>query len=208
MAYLILVRHGTSTYNEKGIWAGWDNPELTDKGKEEAKIAGECLKDIHFNEAYTSDLIRHKQTLQIILNVINQHDVKIIESNAIKERNYGDFTGKNKWEVKQQLGETAFLKLRRSWDFPVPHGESLKQVYEREIPYYENSILPQLKAGKNILISGSGNSLRALIKYLEKIPDNQIDKVEIAPGEIYVYEINTLEEITHKEIRNHHELTV
>jgi 2,3-bisphosphoglycerate-dependent phosphoglycerate mutase len=208
MAYLVLVRHGTSTYNEKGIWAGWDDPELTEKGKEDAKAAGEHLKDIKFDEAYTSDLTRHKQTLQIILDAINQPDVHTTESNAVKERDYGDFTAKNKWEVKKQLGEEEFLKLRRSWDYPVPNGESLKQVYERETPYYESTILPQLKEGKNVIIASSGNSLRALVKYLESISDEDIANVEIAPGEIYVYTINEFGEVTAKEIRNHHELTV
>lgn len=208
MAFLALVRHGTSKYNEKGLWAGWDDPELTEKGKEDAKVAGENLTDIHFNDAYTSDLIRHKQTLEIILDTSKQPDVPTIVSNALKERNYGDFTAKNKWDIKKKLGDTEFLKLRRGWDYPVPNGESLKQVYEREIPYFENTILPELKIGKNVLISGSGNNLRALVKYLEDLPDDQIDKVQIAPGEIYVYEINEVGEITRKEIRNHHELTV
>lgn len=208
MAYLVLVRHGTSTYNEKGIWAGWDDPELTDKGKEDAKIAGEHLKDIKFDEAYTSDLIRHKQTLEIILKAIGQANVHTTETNALKERDYGDFTGKNKWDIKKKLGEDKFLELRRSWDYPVPNGESLKQVYEREVPYYQSNILPQLKDGKNVLISGSGNSLRALVKYLDDVSDEDIAHVEIAPGEIYVYSINTLGEITKKEIRNHTQLTV
>src|SRR6266571_4098351 len=114
MAYLVLVRHGTSIYNEKGIWAGWDDPELTEQGKKDAKIAAETLKDIHFDQAYTSDLTRHKQTLDIILNTLNQHNVAITENNALKERDYGDFTGKNKWEIKKQLGDEEFLKLRRS----------------------------------------------------------------------------------------------
>lgn len=208
MAYLVLVRHGTSTYNEKGLWAGWDDPALTEKGKEDAKVAGEYLKDIHFDEAYISDLKRHKETLDIILQTINQPDVPTTVSNALKERDYGDFTAKNKWEVKKQLGDEEFLKLRRSWDYPVPQGESLKQVYEREVPYYENTILPQLKEGENVIIAGSGNNLRALVKYLEEVSDEEIATIQIAPGECYVYEINELGEITHKEIRNHTELTV
>lgn len=208
MAYLVLVRHGTSTYNEKGIWAGWDDPELTEKGKEDAKIAGECLKDIKFDEAYTSDLTRHKQTLQIVLETLNQTAVHTTESNAVKERDYGDYTAKNKWEVKKELGEEEFLKLRRSWDYPVPNGESLKKVYEREVPYYQTTILPQLIDGKNVIIASSGNSLRALVKYLENISDEDIASVQIAPGEIYVYTINQEGDITAKEIRNHHELTV
>jgi 2,3-bisphosphoglycerate-dependent phosphoglycerate mutase len=208
MAYLALVRHGTSVYNEKGLWTGWDDPELNDKGRQDAKEAGEHLKDIHFDEGFISDLQRHKQTLDIILATINQPNIPITVSNALKERDYGDFTAKNKWEVKKKLGEAEFLKLRRGWDYPVPNGESLEQVYEREIPYYESTILPELKAGKNVIIAGSGNNLRALVKYLEDIPDDQISDVQIAPGEVYLYEINEVGEITHKEIRNHHELTV
>jgi len=208
MAYLVLVRHGTSEYNEKGLWTGWDDPELNEKGKEDAKAAGETLTDIHFDQAFTSDLLRHKQTLTIILDAIKQPNVPTIESNALKERDYGDYTAKNKWDIQKKVGEAEFLKIRRGWDVPIPNGESLKQVYDREIPYYESTILPQLKEGKNVIIAGSGNNLRALVKYLEDVPDDQIDKVQIAPGEVYVYEINEVGEITHKEIRNHHELTV
>jgi len=208
MAYLVLVRHGTSEYNEKGLWTGWDDPELNEKGKEDAKAAGEALKNIHFDHAYTSELTRHKETLEIILDTINQHDVPTTESNALKERDYGDYTAKNKWDIQKKVGEKEFLKIRRGWDVPIPNGESLKQVSEREIPYYEATILPQVKAGKNVIIAGSGNNLRALVKFLEDVPDDQIANVQIAPGEAYVYEINNIGEITHKEIRNHHELTV
>ena len=169
MAYLALVRHGTSAYNEKGLWAGWENPELTEKGKEDAKKAGDDLKDIHFDEAFCSELIRHKQTLHIILDTIHQQNIKITESNALKERNYGDYNGKNKWEVKKLLGDREFLKMRRGWDYPIPNGESLKQVYEREVPYLETHIMPDLKDGKNILtcrigkqFAGSGKIYRRL----------------------------------------------
>jgi 2,3-bisphosphoglycerate-dependent phosphoglycerate mutase len=208
MAYLVLVRHGTSEYNAKGIWAGWDDPALNEQGQEDAKIAAGYLKDIHFDQAYISDLIRHKQTADIILDTLGQHDVQFIVNNALKERDYGDFTAKNKWEVKEQLGEEEFLKLRRSWDYPVPNGESLKQVYAREVPYYESTIKPELIAGKNILIAGSGNSLRALVKYFDNVSDEAIADIQIAPGEIYVYTINEQGEVTNKEIRNHKELTV
>jgi 2,3-bisphosphoglycerate-dependent phosphoglycerate mutase len=208
MAYLALVRHGTSEYNEKGLWTGWDDPALNEKGKEDAKKAGEHLKDIHFDEGFISDLQRHKETLDIILEMINQQNLKVTVSNALKERDYGDYTAKNKWDVKKKVGEAEFLKIRRGWDYQLPNGESLKQVYEREVPYYESTILPELKAGKNVIIAGSGNNLRALVKYLEDIPDDEINKVQIAPGEIYLYEVNEVGEITHKEIRNHHELTV
>jgi 2,3-bisphosphoglycerate-dependent phosphoglycerate mutase len=208
MAYLALVRHGTSTYNEKGIWTGWDNPELTEKGKEDAKTAGEHLKDIHFDEAFCSELQRQRMTLQIILDTIKQKHIQVTESNALKERNYGDYTAKNKWEIKKKIGDAEFLKLRRGWDYPIPNGESLKQVYDREIPYFQTKILPEVKAGKNVLIAGSGNSLRAIVKYIEDIPDNQVADVNISTAEIYLYEINGEGEVTHKEIRNHTELTV
>src|SRR5580700_6767675 len=105
MAYLVLVRHGTTTYNEKGLWTGWDDPELTEKGKADAKTAADLLKDIHFDIGYTSSLIRHKETLQIILDELKQSDVQIIETNAVKERDYGDYTAKNKWDIKKKLGE-------------------------------------------------------------------------------------------------------
>jgi 2,3-bisphosphoglycerate-dependent phosphoglycerate mutase len=166
------------------------------------------LKDIHFDFGYTSSLIRHKETLKIILDELKQAHIQIIESDALKERDYGDYTGKNKWEIKKQVSEKEFLGIRRGWDHIIPNGESLKQVYEREIPYYESTILPQLKEEKNVIIASSGNSLRALIKYLEDISDNKIAEVEIAPGEAYVYEINEVGEVVHKEIRNHHQLTV
>lgn len=208
MAYLVLVRHGTSEYNEKGLWAGWDDPVLTQKGKEDAKSAADSLKDIKFDVGFCSSLTRHKETLHIILDELKQKDVQIMISDALKERDYGDFTAKNKWEVKKKLGETEFMKLRRSWDYPVPNGESLKQVYEREVPYYESEILPLIKEGKNVLVAGSGNSLRALVKYLENISESEIANIEIAPGEAYVYVINQVGEIVSKEIRNHHELTV
>ena len=208
MAYLVLVRHGTSEYNENGLWTGWDDPELNEKGKADAIEAGEHLKDIHFDQGYISDLKRHKETLNIILNTINQPKVPVTLSNALKERDYGDFTAKNKWDIKKKIGEKEFSKLRRGWDYPIPNGESLKQVYDREIPYYESTIQPQLIAGKSVIIAGSGNNLRALVKYLEDISDTEISDVQIAPGEVYVYEINAMGEITRKEIRNHHELTV
>ncbi len=201
MSYLVLVRHGLSEYNAKGIWAGWDDPALTPEGEEEAKRAGEALQDIHFDAGFTSVLKRAKDTLEIIKQKINQPDLPTTENKAVNERNYGDFTRKNKWEVKQQLGEEEFLKLRRSWDYPVPNGESLKQVYERVIPYYAEQILPLLKEGKNVIIASSGNALRALVKYLDIVPDEEISKLEIGTGEAYVYKIDQQGKVISKEVR-------
>ena len=201
MAYLVLVRHGLSEYNAQGLWAGWDNPTLTEKGIEEAKAAGQELSDIHFDVGFTSDLSRAKDTLEYIKEVLGQKDLSTIESTEIKERNYGVFTRKNKWQVKEELGEGEFLKLRRSWDYPIPEGESLKQVYERVIPYYTSTILPYLKANKNVIISSSGNSLRALVKYLDNIPDDKIAEVEIGTGELLVYTIDENGTVINKEKR-------
>ncbi len=200
MAYLVLVRHGKSEWNEKGLWTGWRDIPLAPKGFEEAKSTGEQLKDIHFDYAYTSALIRAKQTLDEILKVIGQNP-PIVADQALNERDYGDYTEKNKWDIQKEVGEEEFQKIRRSWDYPPPNGESLKMVYARAVPYFESEIEPKLKEGKNVLISAHGNSLRALVKYLENIPDDQIATLEIGTGEAYVYQIDANGKVESKEIR-------
>jgi 2,3-bisphosphoglycerate-dependent phosphoglycerate mutase len=200
VAYLVLVRHGLSDYNNKGLWTGWDNPPLAKEGYLQAQKTAEELRDIHFDYAYSSDQIRSVETVQEILKTIGQN-LLITQSKNIRERNYGTYTKKNKWEVKKELGEDEFQKLRRGWDYPIPEGESLKQVYEREIPYFDSEILPKLKEGKNVLIGSSGNALRALAKYIEKIPDKNVSDLEIGTGEAYVYHINSEGKIVNKEIR-------
>ena len=201
----MLIRHGRSEYNEKGIWAGWDEPPLTPNGREDVRIAAEALRDIHFDLAYTSHLTRHQQTLYVLKKTLQRKDLPVIINDALLERNYGDFTAKNKWEVEKKLGKEEFIKLRRSWDYPIPNGESLKDVYERVVPYYKDEILPKLKSGKNVVIASSGNALRSLVKYLENISDNNISKLEIATGEVYVYQIDEDGKVVSKEIRNQHE---
>lgn len=200
MAFLVLVRHGESTYNAKGVWTGWLDPPLSEKGFEEAKQAGNLLKDIKFDISYTSDLLRAQQTLDEIKKILGI-EIQTIISPEIKERNYGDYTDKNKWEVEKQLGEEEFRKLRRSFDHPVPNGESLKDVYNRTIPYYQEEILPKLKNGQNILISAHGNSLRALTKYLENISDEEIENLEIPTGQVIAYQINAEGKVTSKDIQ-------
>lgn len=202
MAYLVLVRHGESEWNAQGLWTGWTDIGLSEKGFAEARKAGELLKDIHFDFAYTSALGRAKQTWEQIQRVLEQTDIQTIEDKALNERDYGEMTGKNKWEIKQQVGEEEFMKLRRSWDYPPPKGESLKMVYERVIPYYQKEILPKLQSGKNIIIAAHGNSLRALIKYLDNISDTDIPNLEMGTGEVYVYEIDSGGKVLHKQTRN------
>ena len=199
MAYLILVRHGESEWNEKGLWTGLTDIGLTEKGKEEARLAGEKLKVLPVDFAFTSQLIRAKQTLDEVKNVLGI-DVPTFEDKALNERDYGIYTGKNKWEIQKEVGEEQFQKIRRGWDVPIQNGESLKDVYNRVIPYYQSEILPKLKDGKNILIVAHGNSLRALTKYLENISDKNISKLEIEIGEVNVFEINSNGNIITKKI--------
>ncbi len=201
MAALTLVRHGESTWNAHGVWTGWKNPPLSEKGIEEARQAGEQLKGISIDIAFVSDLLRASQTLDKILAVTGQKP-EIIQAEALRERNYGDYTEKNKWEVEKQLGEEEFNKLRRGWNDPVPNGETLKDVYNRAVPYYENEILPKIKAGKNVLISSHGNTLRALVKYLDGLSDSDVESLEIATGEVIIYRIDDNGKTDSKEIRS------
>jgi len=201
MAYLVLVRHGESEWNAKGLWTGWTDVALSEKGLEEARKAGEALKDIHFDLAYNSSLKRAQQTWGEIQKVIGQTDLQATINKALDERDYGELTGKNKWEVKEQIGDEEFTKIRRSWDYPPPKGESLKMVYERVLPYYQDEILPKLKEGKNIIVAAHGNSLRALIKYLNNISDEEIPKFELATGGVYVYQIDNEGKVVNSELR-------
>ena len=201
MAQLILVRHGISEWNKKGWWTGWKDPDLAKEGYEEAKKAGQKLRDIGIDKAYTADLKRTIQTLEEIKKVLRIQDIPTVVDWHLRERNYGDLAGKNKWDLKKQYGEEQFMKWRRGWDEPIPNGETLKDVYERLIPYYKKIIVPDLLSGKNVIISASGNSLRALVKYIENISENDISKLEIGLGEVYVYKIDKEGKVVSKDIR-------
>jgi len=200
MANLILVRHGESEWNKKGLWTGLTDIGLSEKGIQEAKLAGEKLKGLPIDIAYISVLVRAKQTLNEIKNVLGI-DVPTFENKALNERDYGIYTGKNKWEIKKDVGDEQFKKIRRGWNVSIQGGESLKDVYDRVVPYYQTEILPKLKEGKNILISAHGNSLRALVKYLENISDADISNLELATGEIYIYSLNDQGAILSKQTR-------
>lgn len=195
---LILVRHGESEWNKLGQWTGLTDIGLSEKGKEEARQAGEKLKGMSIDIAYTSTLLRTKQTLDEIKNVLGM-DIPTLENKALNERDYGIYTGKNKWEIQKEVGEEQFKNLRRGWDSPIENGETLKDVYDRVIPYYQSEILSKLKEGKNVLIVAHGNSLRALAKYLENISDENISKLELSTGEIYAYSSNDQGIISSKE---------
>lgn len=190
MANLILIRHGESEWNAKGVWTGLTDISLSEKGKEEARLAGKSLENIKIDIAFTSVLKRAKETLDEIKKVLNLNSISTIESKALNERDYGYLTGKNKWEIEKEVGKEKFLEIRRGWNTPIKNGETLKNVFDRVVPYYQSDILPRLKEGKNVLVVAHGNSLRALVKYLENISDEGVENLEIATGEIYMYKID------------------
>ncbi|OGG79806.1 hypothetical protein A3A39_00875 [Candidatus Kaiserbacteria bacterium RIFCSPLOWO2_01_FULL_54_13] len=201
MAYLILVRHGKSEWNKLGKWTGWTDIGLVEEGLEEAKRAGEAIKDFRIDIVHVSDLKRTHETWREIQNVIGRSDLKAKAHPALKERSYGIHTGKNKWDVKKEVGEEEFQKIRRGWHYPIPEGETMKDVHDRAVPYYEKHILPELKAGKNVLIVGHGNTLRAMVKYFEGLSEEGVSDLEFGLGEVYVYDVDEKGKIVGKEIR-------
>ena len=190
MGKLVLVRHGESVWNAKGLWTGRTDIDLTENGREQARKAGEAIKDLSFAIAFTAPLIRTRHTLDEIKAILVDKTFPDYIDPALTERDYGELTGKNKWEVEKEYGEEQFTKWRRSWDTPPPGGESLKDVYTRLIPFYETLVAPRLKEGQNVLIVSSGNELRALTKYLENISDQDIEHFEIKTGEVHEYDID------------------
>lgn len=201
MAYLVLVRHGQSEWNVLGQWTGLTDVQLTAEGRKEARRAAKTLEDIDLHKAYTSKLQRAKHTLDEIVQHLQREDLERTEHEELNERDYGDLTGKNKWQVKEEHGEEKFMQWRRSWDYPVPGGETLKDVSGRVVPFYEQRVLADLKAGKNVIVAAHGNSLRSLMKHLEDIADENAHEVEIMTGEVLVYEIDDNGKMLKKEIR-------
>ncbi len=191
MGKLLIVRHAESEWNASGQWTGTTDVHLSQKGFKESALFGQALAklDIPVDIAYCSEQVRTRETLEIMLDTAQQLNVEKITSGAINERDYGEYTGKNKWEIKQQIGEQAFNDIRRGWDVPVPGGETLKMVYERVEPFYTGTVLPLLKQGKNVLIVAHGNSIRALMKHIESISDADMSKLEMPFGQINVYDV-------------------
>ena len=189
---LVLVRHGQSEWNKLNLFTGWRDPDLTETGVEEARRAGKLIKKerIVFDIAFTSGLKRAQHTLEMILGELGQQDLETIKDRAINERHYGDLCGLNKDDARKKWGEEQVHIWRRSYDVSPPGGESLKDTAARVLPYYESTILPQVLAGKNVLISAHGNSLRALIMQLDKLSTEEILKLNLPTGEPYVYRLN------------------
>lgn len=187
---LIIVRHTESVWNGAGRWTGLTDVHLDDTGVNDAIKLGGKLKDIKIDYAYVSMLDRSLETFEAIMVGARQPDIPFKRIAAINERDYGVYTGKNKWQVKKEVGEETFQQIRRGWNFPVPGGETLKDVYDRSVPWYERVVVPRLRDGQNILISSHGNSIRAMIKYIESLSDEQISKTEMIIGQILIYTVD------------------
>ena len=220
MSYLILIRHGQSTWNLENRFTGWVDVDLTENGKLEAKKAGELIKtsNIQIDYYYSSLQLRANHTLKIIQKSLND-EKNFVRSWKLNERHYGGLTGLNKVEMSKKLGEEKVHQFRRSWDLrpdpldrnnkfhplnidtyksmsinEIPDTESLKDTYERVVNFYKADIKNKINNG-NILISAHGNSIRALCKYLFKLDEKQISKLEIPTGNPLLIEIDENENI-------------
>jgi 2,3-bisphosphoglycerate-dependent phosphoglycerate mutase len=215
---LVLVRHGQSAWNQENRFTGWKDVDLTAQGIDEARRAGELLKEagFEFDVAYTSVLKRAIRTLWNILDIMDQMWIPVIRNWRLNERHYGALQGLNKSETAQKYGEEQVLVWRRSYDIPppameksderyagnqrvyrdnlkdeeIPLTESLKETVARFVPYYQAEIEPRIKAGKQVLIVAHGNSLRALVKHLDSISEEDIVKLNIPTGIPLVYELD------------------
>lgn len=199
---LVLVRHGQSEWNLKNLFTGWKDPDLTELGIAEAKTGGQALKDygIKFDIAYTSALVRAQNTLKIILDCVGQPGLETIRDQALNERDYGDLSGLNKDDARAKWGEEQVHIWRRSYDVPPPGGESLRDTGARVWPYYLTDILPQVLAGKNVLVAAHGNSLRSLVMVLDRLTKEQILALNLATGVPMVYKLNADSTVKSKEV--------
>jgi len=190
MPKLILLRHLQSQWNLENKFTGWTDVPLSKEGTESAKEVAKKLMGFEIDKVYTSPLIRNKETVSLILEYLGKKNLPVIIDKALDERNYGKLQGLNKDEVKKQYGEEQVKLWRRSWNQAPPGGESLKDVSKRVLPFLKKYIEKDLKKGKNVLIVASHNSLRALIKYIEKINSKDIIGLEIPTGAVIEYEFD------------------
>jgi 2,3-bisphosphoglycerate-dependent phosphoglycerate mutase len=188
---LALVRHGESAWNQQNLFTGWKDPDLTEKGRQEAHRAGRLLKaeGIRFDVAYTSALRRAQHTLTIILDELGQPSLPVHADASLNERDYGELSGLNKDDARRRWGERQVHVWRRSYDVRPPGGESLQDTAQRVLPYWHARIRPDLAAGRNVLVAAHGNSLRALIMHLEGLTGEQIIARELATGAPIVYHV-------------------
>ncbi|MCH8611988.1 phosphoglyceromutase [Arsenicicoccus dermatophilus] len=213
---LILLRHGESEWNAKNLFTGWVDVELSDKGRSEAVRGGEQMRDADLlpDIVHTSLLRRAINTAHTALNACDRHWIPVKRDWRLNERHYGDLQGKDKKQTKEQYGEEQFMLWRRSYDTPppeiaddnewsqagdaryaelgdaMPKTECLKDVVARMVPYWESDIVPDLRAGKTVLVAAHGNSLRALVKHLDGISDEDIAGLNIPTGMPLVYRLD------------------
>ncbi|MFA6043056.1 MAG: 2,3-bisphosphoglycerate-dependent phosphoglycerate mutase [Patescibacteria group bacterium] len=202
MPHLILLRHGKSEWNAKGLWTGHTDIDLIAEGRDEARAAAEAMRDIVIHRIHVSDLRRAHQTLHEVKKTLGIEHVPHTSHHALKERHYGIYTGKNKWQVKEEVGDEQFKNIRRGWDVKIPEGETLKDVYDRVAKYFDEYIAPELAAGHNVLIVAHGNSLRALAKHVEGMTEDEVCDLEIGTGEVHCYALDVNGKVTNKEIRS------
>ncbi len=206
MSKLIIVRHHESEWNKLGLWTGLTDVHITDYGVKKSEEMGLLLKatlpNIHIDYAFTSKLARTIETLSYMFTIMGIDAEKIPTEHvaAINERDYGDYTGKNKWDMEKAVGKDEFDNIRRNWDCPVPHGETLKMVAARSIPFFTSTVMPLLQKNKNVFISSHGNTIRTLVKHIENIPDEKIKDLEIPFGSIIIYDFDSNGKVTDKKM--------
>jgi 2,3-bisphosphoglycerate-dependent phosphoglycerate mutase len=188
---LVLVRHGQSDWNLKNLFTGWEDPDLTGKGVAEARAAGKSLKlhGLSFDRAFTSNVVRARHTLQLVLAELGTPDLETVRDRALNERDYGVLSGLNKDDAIRKWGDEQVDLWRRSYDVRPPGGESLKDTVARVLPYYCQKILPAVLGGHRVIIAGHGNSLRALVMVLDVLTPETIPELELATGVPLVYRL-------------------
>ncbi|HEX9906723.1 MAG TPA: 2,3-bisphosphoglycerate-dependent phosphoglycerate mutase [Propylenella sp.] len=199
---LVLVRHGESEWNLKNLFTGWRDVDLSERGIEEARVAGRRLKErgLRFDLAYTSALVRAQNTLKLMLEELGQTGLEEHRDQALNERDYGDLVGMNKDDARAKWGEEQVHVWRRSYDVQPPGGESLRDTAARVLPYYLTRILPDVMRGKRVLVSAHGNSLRALVMVLDRLAPDAVTKLEIGTGVPLVYRLRADTTVAEKEI--------
>ncbi|TDI59946.1 MAG: 2,3-bisphosphoglycerate-dependent phosphoglycerate mutase [Alphaproteobacteria bacterium] len=204
---LVLVRHGQSEWNLQNLFTGWKDPGLTEQGVAEARAAGRKLQEggYKFDVTYTSALSRAHDTLDLMLAelglpVTGEGALPRFEDEALNERDYGDLAGLNKDDARNKWGAEQVHIWRRSYDTRPPGGESLKDTGARVWPYYLTRILPDVMAGRRVLVSAHGNSLRALVMVLDKLSQDEVVKLEIGTGVPLVYRLNADTSVAEKQV--------
>lgn len=210
MGKLVLVRHGQSQWNLENRFTGWVDVPLTETGEKEARRAGEHLKGMKFNRAFTSALQRAQKTLANILDVAGQKNVPIEKNQALNERHYGALQGLNKEETAKKFGAEQVKIWRRSYDVPPPKdktdmnpegiAESLKDTAARTLPYFYSAILPHVKKGETVLVAAHGNSLRSIVMDLDKLTKEQVLELNLDTGVPIVYELDDRGRVLDKKI--------